>query len=205
MGLYSSDIYYEKGTRTTICRRAQLKLSASSRWQDLSVTRLCHLKCFCQLKRLRLWAPPSVRTCARSWVFSHTAAESSCWTSSILWGRDIEEALQRIVSFQICTVTNKINAFKREYRTQKLNSITFEWFKSNNSWKISQIPLVFLTAALDTHPYPELSECMVQEELIEVLIDSEEVLQLPSSTRCQKHSVYKSHSLNCQNGTKSGD
>ena len=27
---------------------------------------------------------------------------------------------------------------------------------------------------------------MVQEELIEVLIDSEEVLQLPSSIRCQK-------------------
>ena len=118
--------WYEKGTRTTICRRAQLKLSASSRWQDLSVTRLCHLKCFCQLKRLRLWAPPSVRTCARSWVFSHTAAESSYWTSSILWGRDIEEALQRIVSFQICTVTNKIISFKREYRRQnkfKFNNI----------------------------------------------------------------------------------
>ena len=124
MGLYS-DIDYEKGTRTTICRRAQLKLSASSRWQDLSVTRLCHLKCFCQLKRLRLWAPPSVRTCARSWVFSHTAAESSYWTSSILWGRDIEEALQRVVSFQICTVTNKIIPFKREYGTQKK-------FKFNN-------------------------------------------------------------------------
>ena len=82
MGLYSSDIDYEKGTRTTICRRAQLKLSASSRWQDLSVTRLCHLKCFCQLKRLRqlkcVWR--SVRTSARSRVFSHTQAAAAAKT-----------------------------------------------------------------------------------------------------------------------------
>ena len=55
-----------------------LKLSAApGGGRSLTVTRLCHLKCFCQLKRPRQLkcVCPSVRTCDRSWSF-HTLSVS---------------------------------------------------------------------------------------------------------------------------------
>ena len=70
--------HFGKYTQAIICHSSPLKLSAApGGGRSLTVTRLCHLKCFCQLKRPRQLkcVCPSVRTCDRSWSF-HTLSVS---------------------------------------------------------------------------------------------------------------------------------
>ena len=71
-------IILENTRRPSFATPPPLKLSAApGGGRSLTVTRLCHLKCFCQLKRPRQLkcVCPSVRTCDRSWSF-HTLSVS---------------------------------------------------------------------------------------------------------------------------------